>query len=117
MADPKPATDDPGAARRDILMLRRLWPFVRPYRGRVALAAVALVIAAATVLVIGSGLRLLIDQGFAGGRPELLDKALIGLLAVVAVLAGASFGRFYLVSWLGERVVNDIRKAVFGHVI
>jgi len=113
----KAALDDPGTARRDILMLRRLWPFVRPYRGRVALAALALVVAAGTVLVIGSGLRLLIDQGFAGGRPELLDQALVGLLAVVAVLAGASFGRFYLVSWLGERVVNDIRKAVFAHVI
>ncbi|MGE0152274.1 MAG: ABC transporter transmembrane domain-containing protein [Reyranellaceae bacterium] len=108
---------DAGTARRDILMLRRLWPFVRPYRARVALAAVALVIAAATVLVIGTGLRLLIDQGFAGDRPELLDQALVGLLAVVAVLAMASFGRFYLVSWLGERVINDIRKAVFGHVI
>ncbi len=106
-----------GTTRRDILMLRQLWPFVRPYRARVALAGVALVAAAATVLVIGSGLRLLIDKGFAGGRPELLDQALVGLLAVVAVLAFASFGRFYLVSWLGERVVNDIRKAVFGHVI
>jgi len=106
-----------GTTRRDILMLRQLWPFVRPYRARVALAGVALVIAAGTVLVIGTGLRLLIDQGFAGGRPELLDQALIGLLVVVAVLALASFGRFYLVSWLGERVVNDIRKAVFGHVI
>ena len=108
---------DPSTARRDILMLRQLWPFLRPHRARVALAIVALVVAAGTVLVIGRGLRLLIDQGFAGGQPELLDKALIGLLAVIAVLAGSSYGRFYLVSWLGERVVNDLRAAVFGHVI
>jgi len=108
---------DPATARRDILMLRRLWPFLRPHRARVALAIVALIVAAGTVLVIGSGLRLLIDQGFAGGQPELLDKALIGLLVVIVVLAGSSYGRFYLVSWLGERVVNDLRAAVFGHVI
>ncbi len=108
---------DAGTARRDILMLRALWPFLRPYRSRVLLAIVALIVAAGTVLVIGTGLRLLIDQGFAGGRPELLDQALVGLLAVIAVLAASSYGRFYLVSWLGERVVNDLRAAVFGHVI
>ncbi|MEO8559161.1 MAG: ABC transporter transmembrane domain-containing protein [Rhodospirillales bacterium] len=103
--------------RRDILALRRLWPFVRPYGKRVAVAMVALVFAAGAVLVIGTGLRLLIDKGFNGDQPQLLDYALFGLLGVVALLALASYGRFYMVSWLGERVVNDIRKAVFDHVI
>jgi ATP-binding cassette subfamily B protein len=107
----------PESSRRDILALRRLWPFVRPYKKRVALALLALVVAAGTVLVIGTGLRLLIDKGFNGNQPQLLDQALIGLLGVVALLAVASYGRFYMVSWLGERVVNDIRKAVFDNVI
>ncbi len=105
------------APQRDILALRRLWPFVRPYKKRVAIALLALVIAAATVLVIGSGLRLLIDKGFNGNQPQLLDQALFGLLGVIALLAASSYGRFYMVSWLGERVVNDIRKAVFDNVI
>jgi ATP-binding cassette subfamily B protein len=110
-------TAAPTPSRRDILALRRLWPFLRPYRARVLVALVALVVAAGTVLVIGSGLRLLIDKGFNGNQPQLLDQALFGLLGVVALLALASYGRFYMVSWLGERVVNDIRKAVFSHVI
>ncbi|MGE0659243.1 MAG: ABC transporter transmembrane domain-containing protein [Reyranellaceae bacterium] len=114
---PESVVGEAATARRDVLMLRALWPFLRPYRARVLLAIIALIVAAGTVLVIGTGLRLLIDQGFAGGRPELLDQALVGLLAVIAVLAASSYGRFYLVSWLGERVVNDLRAAVFGHVI
>ena len=115
MSDSVPATEI--NTRRDILALRRLWPFVKPYKKRVAIALLALIVAAGAVLVIGSGLRLLIDKGFNGNQPQLLDQALFGLLAVVGLLALASYGRFDRVSWLGERVVNDIRKAVFDHVI
>ncbi|MBT4354482.1 MAG: ATP-binding cassette domain-containing protein, partial [Rhodospirillaceae bacterium] len=62
-------------------------------------------------------LRLLIDEGFAAGNPLLLDRAVIVLVAVVVLLAGASYARFYLISWVGERVVADLRVAVFNHVI
>ncbi|MCH7778551.1 MAG: ABC transporter, partial [Gemmatimonadetes bacterium] len=78
---------------------------------------VALSVAAGTVLVMGLGLRRLVDEGFASGDTALLDGALFALLGVIVVLAGATYARFYLVSWLGERVVGDIRQAVFGHVI
>ncbi|MCH7543335.1 MAG: ATP-binding cassette domain-containing protein [Proteobacteria bacterium] len=97
--------------------LVHLYRFVRPYWPAVAGALVALSVAAGTVLVMGLGLRRLVDEGFASGDTALLDDALFALLGVIVVLAGASYARFYLVSWLGERVVGDIRKAVFGHVI
>ena len=59
----------------------------------------------------------MIDRGFAQGRPDILDYALASLLAVAVVLAVASGARYYLVSWLGERVVGDLRKDVFAHVV
>ncbi len=92
-------------------------PFVRPYRLQVAGAAVALIVAAVTVLAMGNGLRLLVDKGFSAGDPALLDRAVIVLMGVVVLLAGSSYARFFLVSWIGERVVADIRKAVFNHMI
>ncbi len=106
-----------GPARRDLKPLAFLWPFLRPYRLRVGLALLALFAAAGTVLAFGAALRGLIDHGFAAGRPEVLDFALATLLAAVVVLAIASAMRFYLVSWLGERVVADVRRAAFAHVI
>ncbi|MGF1611179.1 MAG: ABC transporter transmembrane domain-containing protein, partial [Kiloniellales bacterium] len=102
---------------RDFGQLAYLWHFVRPYRLQVAAALVALTIAAGTVLALGFGLRLLVDEGFASGNAALLDQAVLALLAVVLVLAAASYCRFYLVSWIGERVVADIRRTVFDHVI
>ncbi|MBI3196732.1 MAG: ATP-binding cassette domain-containing protein [Rhodospirillales bacterium] len=94
-----------------------LWPYLRPHRGRVALALLSLLIAAGTVLAFGACLRALIDRGFAQGRPDILNYALASLLAVAVVLAIASGARFYLVSWLGERVVGDLRKDLFAHVV
>src|SRR4029079_11094445 len=87
------------------------------YRAAIAGAGVALVFAAGAVLVIGVGLRTLIDEGFRTGDAALLDHALMGLLVVVVVLAGATYARFFLVSWIGERVVADIRRAVYDHVL
>ena len=94
-----------------------LWPYLKPYRGRVALALLSLLVAAGTVLAFGACLRALIDRGFAQGRPDILNYALASLLAVAAVLAIASGARFYLVSWLGERVVGDLRRDLFAHVV
>jgi ATP-binding cassette subfamily B protein len=94
-----------------------LAPYLRPYRGRAALALFSLVIAAGTVLAFGACLRALIDRGFAQGRPDILNYALASLIAVAVVLAVASGARFYLVSWLGERVVGDLRRDLFAHVV
>ncbi|HEX2890768.1 ABC transporter transmembrane domain-containing protein [Vineibacter terrae] len=109
-------TAEPGK-RRDLRPLRLLFPYLRPYRSRVALALLALFVAAVTVLAFGACLRALIDLGFAAGRTDILDYALASLLVAVAVLAVASAGRFYFVSWLGERVVADLRRDGFAHVL
>ncbi|MFS2010971.1 ABC transporter transmembrane domain-containing protein [Azospirillum sp. CT11-132] len=103
--------------RRDLGPLRRLVPFLLPYKWRILGAMVALTVAAGTVLGLGQGMRVLIDQGFAGGDTSLLDRALLVLLGVIALMAASTYGRFYLVSWIGERVVADIRRAVYDHVL
>lgn len=97
--------------------LRLLGPYLKPYRGRVGLALFSLLIAAGTVLAFGACLRALIDRGFAQGRPDVLNYALASLLVVALVLAIASGARFYLVSWLGERVVGNLRKDLYEHVL
>ncbi len=97
--------------------LALLGPYLRPYRGRTILALLSLLVAAGTVLAFGACLRALIDRGFAQGRPDILNYALASLLAVAVVLAIASGARFYLVSWLGERGVSDLRRDLFAHVV
>ncbi|MBE0620028.1 MAG: ATP-binding cassette domain-containing protein [Burkholderiales bacterium] len=104
-------------ANRDIRQLARVLGFLAPYRRQVAIAMVALVVAAACVLVLGQGLRRVIDGGFASGDAALLDAALFALLGVIVVMAIATYTRFYFVSWIGERVTADIRRAVFGHLL
>ncbi len=88
-----------------------------PYRGRVASALAALVIAAACVLALGQGLRLVVDNGFGSGDPRLLNRALAALLAIAATLSVATYVRFYLMMTTGERVVTDLRRAVFDHIL
>src|SRR5262245_49846344 len=97
--------------------LRLLGPYLRPHRGRVALALLSLIVAAGTVLALGACLRALIDCGFSQGQPTVLHYALASVLVVAAILAVASGSRFYLVSWLGERVVGDLRRDLFAHVV
>ena len=97
--------------------LALLGPYLKPYRGRTIMALLSLLVAAGTVLAFGACLRALIDRGFAQGRPDILNYALASLLAVAVVLAIASGARFYLVSWLGERVVGDLRRDLFDHVV
>jgi len=110
--------DDPTIERqRDLSSLRMLLPYMAPYRWQLVGAAIALMVAAGTVLAMGTGLRFLIDKGFAVGDPVLLDQAVIVLSGVVLLLALASYARFFLISWVGERVVADLRSAVFNHVV
>jgi ABC-type multidrug transport system fused ATPase/permease subunit len=80
-------------------------------------AMLALLVASATVLGLGQGLRRLVDDGFKSGDAATLDRAVLVLIGVIVLLAGSTFCRFYLVSWIGERVVADIRRAVFDRVI
>ncbi len=105
------------AGSRNFRVLRRLGGFLAPYRLRMLGAAVALTLAAGSVLGLGSALRWLIDAGFASGDPALLDSALWGLIGFVLMLAAATYSRSYLVTWLGERVTADLRKAVFASTL
>lgn len=91
--------------------------FISPYRLRVIGAMLALLFTAGITLSLGQGIRLLVDQGFVTQSPELLNRS-VGLFFILILgLALGTFARFYLVSWIGERVVADIRKRVFNHLV
>ena len=98
-------------------MLIQLRGFLRPYRVQIMVFVVALLIAAAVTLSIGQGLRLMIDHGFVGQSLDNLSLAIFVVMAMAVVMAVATSVRFYMISWLGERVSADIRSAVFNHVI
>ena len=110
-------------AARNPQSLTGLWPFLRPYRGRMALAGLFLVMAALATLAFPLALRSLIDTGLIQGdaspgeRMLALREHFAVLFGVAAALGVFSAARFYAVSWLGERVTADIRNAVYGHVI
>ncbi len=109
------AQKDP--SQEDLRPLRRLLPYIRPYWRRALLAFFALIVSSVTVLGIGQGLRFLVDRGFVASNAELLDRALIVLFAVIVLLAAASYLRFYCISSLGERVVADLRRDVYSHLV
>ncbi|MEO0821184.1 MAG: ABC transporter transmembrane domain-containing protein [Pseudomonadota bacterium] len=96
--------------------MAKLAPFLKPYRWRIIGVAVALVLAAAFTLAVPVATGRVIDVIDAGDF-ALIDEYFLSLLGVAAALAVATALRFYLVSWLGERVIADIRSAVFGHVV
>ncbi|MBN7797919.1 ABC transporter transmembrane domain-containing protein [Parahaliea mediterranea] len=91
--------------------------FLKPYRLRLAAAGCALVFTAAATLMLGRGIQVMIDRGFAGGTSADLKAAITLLLAIAGAMAVGTFVRFYLVSWLGERVSADLRKAVFDNLV
>jgi ATP-binding cassette subfamily B protein len=97
-------------------VLTKIGPFLRPYRWRMVAASVALVFTAAVTLSIGQGLRLLVNEGFQGDEAA-LNRVLELFGGLVLLLAAGTFVRFYLVTWIGERVSADLRRAVFNHVI
>ena len=117
MATSSPSNAPKGAPRS----LSGLLPFLRPYRGRIALAGFFLVMAAVATLVFPLALRSLIDGGLnaadKGAQVLALREHFIALFAVAVALAMFSAGRFYMVSWLGERVTADLRNAVYVHVV
>jgi ATP-binding cassette subfamily B protein len=97
--------------------LRLLWPYLRPYRLQMLGALIALSVAGGTFLVIPKGLSYVIDQGLMASNPHMLDVTLRWLLLAVVVLAAATFARYALVTWLGERVVADLRRAIYAHIL
>lgn len=98
-------------------LLLRLSSFLRPYKLQMTVAAIALVVAAGCVLLLGQGLRLVVDRGFAANDVQWLNFGLLASLVVVLVMAMASAARFYFVSWIGERLAADLRTQVFKHLL
>ena len=109
-------TPSPRASARPALgSLTMLWGFAKRYPGRIAGALIALIVSSAATLGIPSGFRLVIDRGFMGGGD--ISRWFEYLLLIVIILAVASALRFYFVSWLGERVVADIRSATQANLL
>ena len=106
---------------RSVAPLRTLLPFLTPYRGRIALALLFLVLAAVSTLVFPVALRTLIDHGLVASDPAARVMALrehfFALFGVGVALGIFSAARFYMVSWLGERITADLRNAVYAHVL
>ncbi|MCI8211512.1 ABC transporter ATP-binding protein [Pseudomonas sp. S25] len=91
--------------------------FIAPYRWQTVGALLALIVTAGITLSIGQGIKMLVDQGFVTRSPHLLNQSIGLFMLLVLGLAAGTFVRFYLVSWIGERVVADLRKKVFDHLI
>ncbi|MEO0501521.1 MAG: ABC transporter transmembrane domain-containing protein, partial [Pseudomonadota bacterium] len=114
---PDISTADLPPKSRKLSKLRLIWDFARAYPVQIILAFVALVVAAGATLAIPQGLKLIVDQGFGGSDPDAIAPYFIGLIGVVIIMALATATRFYFVSWLGERVVADLRVAVHRHLL
>ena len=99
------------------MSVKPLRVFLWPYRWRILAALTALVLAAGSVLALGQGLRYVIDSGFGQRDPQQLNWALLGVLAIAVVLSTATYIRFYLMMSLGEKIVADLRSAVFSHLL
>ncbi|MBT7898168.1 MAG: ATP-binding cassette domain-containing protein, partial [Rhodospirillales bacterium] len=97
--------------------LRGLYPYLKPYRLQIAGFLLSLGVGAASVLAMGLGLKYLVDEGFAKANPALLDQSLIVLFVIVFIMGGSTYARFFLISWLGERVATDLRRRTFDHVV
>ena len=108
-------TDRPRA--KSLNPLRALWPFLRPYRAMMVAALGALLVASVAMLALPLALRQLIDHVIAAKDPTTLNRYLIGFLAASVIFGVSAALRFYLVTWLGERVVADLRAAVYARVV
>ncbi len=114
----KPAeSEDDAAPKKKIGEIKLLWGFLSQYKKTIVSAMVALLIASGATLLIPLAFRSMIDEGFSAKNAGLINIYFAALLGVAIVLAIATFARHYYVSWIGERVVADIRRAVFTNVI
>ena len=102
---------------RSLGPLRALVPYLRPYRGVLVLALLALLVAAAAMLALPIALRYLIDNGISSKSSDTINQYFVAFLAAAAIFGVFAALRFYLVTWLGERVVADMRSAVYARVI
>ncbi|HEY8949154.1 MAG TPA: ABC transporter transmembrane domain-containing protein, partial [Rhizomicrobium sp.] len=105
------------AKSRSLAPLRTLLPFLRPFRFRIAAAISALIVSSGATLVLPAALRSLIDRGFSADQIAAISHYFLLFMLAAAVLGISTAIRFYFVTWIGERVIADLRKAVFSNVI
>jgi len=110
-------TQSPAKTRARLRPLLELAPYVARYRGRALLALISLTVAAITTLVVPIAVRRMIDFGFSPEGIALINSYFSVMIAIVAVLAAASASRYYLVMTIGERIVADLRRDVFAHLV
>jgi ATP-binding cassette subfamily B protein len=110
-------TQSTASGRARLRPLLALVPYVARYRGRAVLAFIALTVAAVTTLIVPVAARRMIDFGFSPEGIAMINSYFSVMIAMVAVLAGASASRFYLVMTIGERIVADLRRDVFAHLV
>jgi ATP-binding cassette subfamily B protein len=91
--------------------------FLFPYKKQILKAGIALIVTAGLNLAMVQYVRIIVDQGFVAASTSMLNQAILGFLVIAVLQAIGTFARFYYVSWLGERVTADMRKAVFSHII
>jgi ATP-binding cassette, subfamily B, bacterial len=113
----KPDSAKPKMTKEDFGKLKRLIPLLKPYTKQIIFAIIGLVVGSGAVLGIGTGVRGVIDTGFGKGNLDLLNQTLVILLIAITIMAGATFARFYYVSWVGERVVADLRRRIYRHLL
>jgi len=111
------AEDDPPPKAKSLRPLRELLQFLWPHKSRLIAASLALVFTAMAQLSLGYGIQILIDQGFANQSQAGLRQAVVFMIVVGFAMASGAFIRFYLVSWLGERVSADLRQKVFNNLL
>ena len=111
------STNSERPAATKLSSIAQLLRLVAPYRWRWVCAIIALLFTAGITLTIGQGVRMVIDDGFVAGSVSQLQQGIYLLLGLSVLMAGGTFVRFYLVSWLGERVSADIRSAVFNNIV
>ncbi len=97
--------------------LRAVLPYLKPYWAKIIIGALALSVASLTLLTIGHGVQLLVDRGLSARDLDYLNTAFYTLIGAVFVLSLASFARLYCVTWVGERVIADLRRDLFNHLI
>jgi ATP-binding cassette subfamily B protein len=110
-------TDNFQAAKPSWRAVKQVVQFLAPYRRQAVYGLLALLFTATIMLSIGQGVRLMIDEGFATQSKTLLTQYVGMFLLLVAALAAGTFTRYYWVTWLGERVIADLRSRVFNHLI
>ena len=99
--------------KQDLRLLLRLAPFIKPYKKVALIAGIALILSSMAFLLLGQGIKLFIDEGLY----TLNSKAMLTIFFVLLIMVVSTFVRFYFVSWIGERVSNDVRLAVFKHLL